>query len=525
MNTQWKKYVITLLTVVLLTIVNVLTIASPTVHAAPAAQPTDMQLAPVAARTLQQTDPNKEKDAGNDKVVVCHATGSATNPYVRIEVSTAAVDAHMRHQNNRDIINPVGGICPGQVPSVEQVFLKICKVLATGTTAPAGTLFTFTAGGRTVSVAPGTCTVLTFDTGTQVTLTETGPTGYRVTAITITGAGTGTTNVGAGTATVTLRPQVTEVTFTNQRATGFIEICKEGSATGTFTFDIAGRTTPVTVVVTAGATQPVCSQPIELPAGQATVTERAAEGTTLAGVRTLPTNRLVSSSGRSATITVVAGGVAEQTLVIFRNEVFQNLKICKQLAAGTTAPAGTLFTFTVAGQTVSVAPGSCTAITVAAGNQTITETGPAGYRVTAIAVAPSGRQVSQDLGAGRVVVNVGTGVTEVTFTNQRATGFIEICKETEGGLTGTFTFTVEGQNYTINVTSGATQPVCTQPIRVTAGQVTVTEAAATGTTLAGVRTLPTSRLVSSSGRSATATVVASEDLSTQTLIIFRNRRS
>ncbi|MCA1677370.1 MAG: hypothetical protein LC799_36060, partial [Actinobacteria bacterium] len=38
------------------------------------------------------------------KVTICHATGSETNPYVRITVSVNAVEAHRAHQDGQDII-------------------------------------------------------------------------------------------------------------------------------------------------------------------------------------------------------------------------------------------------------------------------------------------------------------------------------------------------------------------------------------------------------------------------------------
>lgn len=44
---------------------------------------------------------------GQAKVTICHATGSATNPFVKITVATpAAAMAHVRHQDERDIIAP-----------------------------------------------------------------------------------------------------------------------------------------------------------------------------------------------------------------------------------------------------------------------------------------------------------------------------------------------------------------------------------------------------------------------------------
>jgi hypothetical protein len=49
------------------------------------------------------------------KTTICHATGSATNPYVEITISNDAVAAHKKHQDGQDIIPapPVG--CPGDL--------------------------------------------------------------------------------------------------------------------------------------------------------------------------------------------------------------------------------------------------------------------------------------------------------------------------------------------------------------------------------------------------------------------------
>ncbi len=47
-----------------------------------------------------------------EKVTICHATGSATNPYVRITISVSAVELHRGHQGGLDII-PAPTTCPG----------------------------------------------------------------------------------------------------------------------------------------------------------------------------------------------------------------------------------------------------------------------------------------------------------------------------------------------------------------------------------------------------------------------------
>ncbi|MDX6680652.1 MAG: hypothetical protein QOG94_691 [Solirubrobacteraceae bacterium] len=51
-----------------------------------------------------------------EKVTICHATGSATNPYVQITISENAVEAHRRHQDREDIIPAPAAGCPSVVP-------------------------------------------------------------------------------------------------------------------------------------------------------------------------------------------------------------------------------------------------------------------------------------------------------------------------------------------------------------------------------------------------------------------------
>jgi len=52
--------------------------------------------------------------ASKGKTTICHATGSAKNPYVRITVSDKALKAHRRHHDGRDIIPAPAGGCPKQ---------------------------------------------------------------------------------------------------------------------------------------------------------------------------------------------------------------------------------------------------------------------------------------------------------------------------------------------------------------------------------------------------------------------------
>lgn len=46
------------------------------------------------------------------KVTICHATGSETNPYVKITVAEPALAAHRRHQHGEDIVPAPEGDCP-----------------------------------------------------------------------------------------------------------------------------------------------------------------------------------------------------------------------------------------------------------------------------------------------------------------------------------------------------------------------------------------------------------------------------
>jgi hypothetical protein len=48
------------------------------------------------------------------KITICHATGSQTNPYVKITISFNAVAAHKRHQDGRDIIPAPAEGCPDE---------------------------------------------------------------------------------------------------------------------------------------------------------------------------------------------------------------------------------------------------------------------------------------------------------------------------------------------------------------------------------------------------------------------------
>jgi hypothetical protein len=201
------------------------------------------------------------------------------------------------------------------------------------------------------------------------------------------------------------------------------------------------------------------------------------------------------------------------------------LKICK--VAGTGITVGTSFTFSAGSSTVTVPAGPAPGGTCMVGpsfpvgtNITVTETVPAGDTVSNISVAPPGQLVgTPNLAGGSVNVTIGSGVTEVTFTDDR-TGFIEICKK--GDVTGTFNFTVSpGGLGPFAVPAGA----CSPAIAVAAGPVTIHERPSRGSRMVACSTLPASQqgLCNTTTQTSTVTVEPG-DVSTMTIAFVTNRR-
>ena len=158
-------------------------------------------------------------------------------------------------------------------------------------------------------------------------------------------------------------------------------------------------------------------------------------------------------------------------------------------------PAGTTFSFSVNATTVSVQPGYCsTPVEVAVGTAVVTEAPAAGYVVSAIDVTPADALVSKDLSARTASVTVTSDhVTEVTFTNTKATGVVKICKAAgDGVVTGQmFTFTYLGN--TVQVQAG----FCSLPITLPVGNVTIDETLPAGYTLVNITVAGAGSLVSS----------------------------
>jgi hypothetical protein len=201
------------------------------------------------------------------------------------------------------------------------------------------------------------------------------------------------------------------------------------------------------------------------------------------------------------------------------------LKVCK--VAGPGVAVGTSFSFTAGAGTFTVPAGPAPNGTCVVGpafpvgsNVTVTETIPAGDTVSSITVAPPGQLVgTPNLAGGSVNVMIGSGVTEVTFTDKR-TGFLEICKN--GDVEGNFNFSVNpGGLGPFAVPAGA----CSPAIEVVAGSVLINEMPSAGATMAGCATIPPGQQGPCNPGAQTSTVtIAPGDVSTMTIAFVTNKK-
>jgi hypothetical protein len=177
---------------------------------------------------------------------------------------------------------------------------------------------------------------------------------------------------------------------------------------------VAERTFDVKV---AGAGDLRCSPFIPLPAGTASITERATAGMELTDISTSPAERLVSEdlAARTAVVTIVGGDLRAKTVVFFRNRQTATvtptgtstptpkpaetgfLEICKEADTQGTS------TFDVAGRTFDVTVAGagdlrCSPfIPLPEGTASITERAVAGMELIDISTSPAERLVSEDL--------------------------------------------------------------------------------------------------------------------------------
>ena len=402
-----------------------------------------------------------------------------------------------------------------RIPVPPTGFLQICKVAGAGIVT--GTNFVFLAGGTPVTVPAGpppggSCSAAFVQSAGPGTITETLLSGTVLAAVTTLPSGLLLgSNLAAGTATVFVQNGgQTIVTFVDAipggpPTTGFLQICKvagAGIAVGTnFTFTVAG--TPVTVAA-GPAPGGACSSPLTEPAGPVIILETLPSGTTLTDVTTLPGGSLVSSNlaAGSVTVTVNGGG---QTIATFFDTIIPVLpgtgflQICKVAGAGVAV--GTQFTFSVAGNPVTVlagpAPGgSCSAsLVMPVGAALIAETASPGTGLSSVTTSPAGLLVASNLAAGTASVSVNAGAqTIVTFVNTIVSdiplGTLEICKLSGAGIAPGMSFSFSVSGTPITVAAGSCVSAAAFPVGTS---VAVTEAPSTGTTLSAISVLPADR--------------------------------
>ncbi len=260
------------------------------------------------------------------------------------------------------------------------------------------------------------------------------------------------------------------------------------------------------------------------------------------------------------TMKASAASMVALTPTLASTSEFGQLKVCKVAGAG--VKQGQLFNIKVGNISYNVPAGpSDGGYCVLAGQYplntqvTIQEVNATGYSVSRIEVKPD-RAVSKDVVNGKVVIKVGSGVTEIIFTNRLGDlatrtptpvvtpkpsktptptpgcapnctptptstpkGRMQICKEADGaGVSGYFTFRFGTKTVTVPV--GACSPLLT----VDAGTLSVTEVARAGYSVTDMYTIPANRLISKNvnTRSVTVTIVQGYAAS-QTIVVFRNK--
>ena len=320
--------------------------------------------------------------------------------------------------------------------------LEVCKA-ATPVGSLANQIFSFRISGlpETFTAPVGACTGPIRVQAGSVKITElahVGSTLKSVSALSLNKYGQAVNelvsqNDAAGWAIVTVNsgPTATETiaTFTNTPATGQLKICK-----------IAGPNVAVDALfqITAGVTT------YEVPAGPAseggfcvvdgtfpvgsrvTVAEKIPAGGKVSAIKvTSSASGSVTNPAKGTAIVVIGTGFTE---IAFTNTTdlvppTGELKICKIAGPGITV--GTNFTITANGKSYSVpaGPASEGGYCVLDGTfnvgtvVSVAEAVPASAHVSSISVSSSRGGSTTNTAAGKASVVIGTGFTEVTFTN------------------------------------------------------------------------------------------------------------
>jgi len=477
--------------------------------------------------------------------------------------------------------------------------IEICKTSVTGTLAVTGP-FTFTVSGgnvtsgngtngNTVTVGVNSCSPVLGVDSSSVTITEASATWYHVATGGITegqgGAYLTSSSVTNQTATVSTSGTVATgptsvVYFENTIVPGYLEVCKNAASgsglTGTFTFTVTSASMPTANVPwTAQATANVgaCSLPVEMPAGNVTVTENGTNLYVTAISASFPngSNALTTISppstsliGGWASVVVNAGDQSTQTDVWFTNNVVL-FKICKVWdptvvpANGTATDPVATYPFTYVATTpgattgttvnVSVVPGYCslpaaypagTTVAVTEGIvpgtkiETIANTGAISVGTTSINARTDSTILGTPVPSNRTIAGSPGNEGVVTYTNQPASpGQLKICKfagTTPGPPIGnSFSFTVTGISAPVVVPLGQCVIVLNSsgtpnyfPFNST---VTITETASTGNAVSAISTLTTNVTENGAPNLSEPVVVTPANLTAGTISVMTGESS
>ncbi|HZT91284.1 MAG TPA: hypothetical protein VFA05_04515 [Gaiellaceae bacterium] len=265
-------------------------------------------------------------------------------------------------------------------------------------------------------------------------------------------------------------------------STGYIEVCKNWSGPTPSSLGNASTNPTLTFNYTItdsnmgsySATVPAggCSEPIQVAAGDVSVTEASAPWYSVSAITVQDANGSITSvpnPTNTVTVTVAPGDISMETLVTYTNQLNTGyVEICKNAQAGSMLATGQSFNFTVTGaggyaQNLSVAVGACSMpFLVPAGTVSVTEEDTATY-VTDISTSPSSALLDSNLGNAWASVAVAAGGTDqetlVTYTNSQST--LKICKTgTEALLdstlaAGPFVITANGKSFSLPATDPA----------------------------------------------------------------------
>ncbi len=284
-------------------------------------------------------------------------------------------------------------------------------------------------GTITESVLPGTYVA-----------TESATTGWDLTDISCTGAGSGSGNLGNSTATFNVAAGQNETcTFTNTKYGSITVVKTTTNGDGTFDYTTTGGLTPSTFSITTTGGNGSFPYNSVLP-GNYSITELTDASWQFNSLSCISGNTNIATySGTTAFFPFAAG---ENVTCTYGNTGLGTLIIDKNTTGGDGSFGYTVNGASSSAQTINTSGGAGTTgpLTVIAGNYTVTEASQSGWMQNpgSSCYDPSTRTTYSPF---NVTVGIGKIVT-CTFNNTKLST-IKIVKDTNGG-NGTFPFTTTG---------------------------------------------------------------------------------